>query len=447
MVTILSVERGSLAERAGVCAGDILLSVNGNAITDVLDYRFYLMDRTLSLLLHRGPDLLTVDISKGEYEDIGLEFETYLMDKKHSCRNQCIFCFIDQLPPGMRDTLYFKDDDSRLSFLMGNYITLTNMSDEDISRIVKMHMSPINISVHTTNPALRCQMLHNRFAGDSLRHLRTLAEAGITVNAQIVLCKGVNDGDELERTLTDLAQLGDSVGSVAIVPAGLTQYRDKLYPLSPFTKEEAAEVIATIDRHGDRMLQERGTRLFYPADEFYLQAGLPLPAPDYYEGYPQLDNGVGMLTCMGEEFADAMAYVQEDYDTTVVRDFSIATGKAAYPFISHITQALCDACPGLSGRVYAIENRFFGPEITVAGLLCGTDLQEQLSDKSLGECLYISSAMLRDSGDLFLDGMRPEELAEQLGVPVIPVESEGDAFIRAILGSQIHEETNERKGE
>ena len=272
MVTILSVEQGSLAEQAGVRAGDILLSVNGNDIADVLDYRFYLIDRTLSLLIHRGPELLTVDIRKGEYDDIGLEFETYLMDKKQTCRNKCIFCFIDQLPRGMRETLYFKDDDSRLSFLMGNYITLTNMSDRDIDRIIRMHMSPINISVQTTNPELRCKMLHNRFAGDSLRHLRRLAEAGIAINAQIVLCKGVNDEAELERSLTDLASLGEAIQSVAIVPAGLTKYRDGLFPLSPFTKEEAAKVIDQINRHGEQSLQKRGERLFFAADEFYLKA-------------------------------------------------------------------------------------------------------------------------------------------------------------------------------
>ena len=433
MVTIVSVERGSLAEKADIRAGDILISVNGNDIADVLDYRFYLIDRTLSLLLHRGPDLLTVEIKKGEYDDIGLEFETYLMDKKQTCRNKCIFCFIDQLPRGMRETLYFKDDDSRLSFLMGNYITLTNMSDRDIDRIIRMHMSPINISVQTTNPELRCKMLHNRFAGDSLRHLRRLAEAGIAINAQIVLCKGVNDEAELERSLTDLASLGEAIQSVAIVPAGLTKYRDGLFPLSPFTKEEAAKVIDQINRHGDRSLETRGERLFYAADEFYLQAELPLPSPDYYEGYPQLDNGVGMITCMDEEFSSAMEYLAEDYDTTLVRSFTIATGRAAYDFISKITNTLCDACPGLSGRVYQIENRFFGPEITVAGLICGCDLYDQLKDKPLGERLYISSTMLRDGGDLFLDDLSLEELSEKLGIPIIPVEPDGDAFIRALL--------------
>ena len=433
MVTIVSVERGSLAEKADIRAGDILISVNGNDIADVLDYRFYLIDRTLSLLLHRGPDLLTVEIKKGEYDDIGLEFETYLMDKKQTCRNKCIFCFIDQLPRGMRETLYFKDDDSRLSFLMGNYITLTNMSDRDIDRIIRMHMSPINISVQTTNPELRCKMLHNRFAGDSLRHLRRLAEAGIAINAQIVLCKGVNDEAELERSLTDLASLGEAIQSVAIVPAGLTKYRDGLFPLSPFTKEEAAKVIDQINRHGDRSLETRGERLFYAADEFYLQAELPLPSPDYYEGYPQLDNGVGMITCMDEEFSSAMEYLAEDYDTTLVRSFTIATGRAASDFISKITNTLCDACPGLSGRVYQIENRFFGPEITVAGLICGCDLYDQLKDKPLGERLYISSTMLRDGGDLFLDDLSLEELSEKLGIPIIPVEPDGDAFIRALL--------------
>ncbi len=435
MVTVTAVEPRSLAEKAGLLPGDILLTVNGNSISDVLDYRFYLIDRKLSLQIHRGALLFTVEIVKNEYDDIGLEFETYLMDKKQSCRNKCIFCFIDQLPNGLRDTLYFKDDDSRLSFLMGNYITLTNMKDEDIQRIIKMHMSPINISVHTTNPTLRCEMLCNRFAGDSLRHLHTLAEAGIVLNCQIVLCKGINDGAELDRTLTDLIALGSSVDSIAVVPAGLTKYRDGLYPLSPFTKEEAARIIAQIDSHGVESLRQCGRRRIYAADEFYLRAELPLPSPHYYEGYPQLDNGVGMLTCMKEEFSDAMDYVAEDYDTTLQRKFSIATGKAAYAFITQLTQALQAICPGLAGQVYCIDNRFFGPEITVAGLICGCDLVKQLSGKELGERLYISSTMLRDGGDLFLDGMSLDQLSEALGLPVIPVDSDGDAFIRALLSN------------
>ncbi len=434
MVAIQSVEKGSLAERAGVQAGDILLSVNGHDIADVLDYRFYLIDRSLTLLLHRGPDLVTVELKKGEYDDIGLEFETYLMDRKQTCRNKCIFCFIDQLPKGMRDTLYFKDDDSRLSFLMGNYVTLTNMSDHDIDRIIAMHMSPINISVHTTSPELRCKMLSNRFAGDSLRHMRRLAEAGIAINAQIVLCKSVNDRSELDRTMNDLKALYPALQSTAIVPAGLTKYREGLYPLEPFSAEEAGAVIDQVDRFAEGCMNELGTRLFFCSDEFYLEAGRALPDGGYYEGYPQLDNGVGMITSMREEFEDALEHLEEDYDTSKALNFSVATGVAAYDFIKGITKALCERCPYLDGKVYRIENKFFGELITVAGLICGCDLYEQLKDKQLGEKLFISSNMLRDGGDLFLDDTSLSELEEKLGVEILPVETDGDAFVKSILG-------------
>lgn len=434
MVAIQSVEKGSLAESAGVRAGDVLLSVNGHDIADVLDYRFYLIDRSLTLLLHRGPELVKVELKKGEYDDIGLEFETYLMDRKQTCRNKCIFCFIDQLPNGMRDTLYFKDDDSRLSFLMGNYVTLTNMSESDIDRIIAMHMSPIDISVHTTSPELRCKMLSNRFAGDSLRHMRRLAEAGIAINAQIVLCKGVNDRGELDRTMNDLKALYPALQSTAIVPAGLTKYREGLYPLEPFSAEEAGEVIDQVDRFAEGCMRELGTRLFFCSDEFYLEAGRALPDGGYYEGYPQLDNGVGMITSMREEFEGALEYLEEDYDTSKALSFSVATGVAAYDFIEGITKALCARCPNLDGKVYRIENKFFGELITVAGLICGCDLYEQLKDKQLGEKLFISSNMLRDGGDLFLDNMALTELEEKLGVEILPVETDGDAFVRSILG-------------
>ncbi len=433
MVTVQSVEKGSLAEKAGILPGDILLSINANDIRDILDYRFYLTTGKIELLIHRGPELFTLTIRKGEYEDIGLDFESYLMDKKQTCRNNCIFCFIDQNPKGMRETIYFKDDDSRLSFLMGNYITLTNMTDEDIDRIIKMKMSPINISVHTTNPELRVKMLRNRFAGDTLRHLYRLADAGIAVNGQIVLCKGVNDGKELDRTLTDLAALYPALSSAAVVPAGMTCHRDGLFPLSPFTADEAAEVIRQIDRIGDECLKKYGVRLFYPSDEFFLTAGIPHPGEEYYDGYPQLENGVGMITSMETEFNDELAYLGEDYDLSVEARFSIATGGAAYDCIKRITDKLLSRCPNLRGQVYKIENDFFGRTITVAGLICGCDLIAQLKDKDLGDVLYLSSAMLRDEGDLFLDNVSVAEVEEALGVKIVTIDATGADFIGKIL--------------
>ena len=433
MVTVKSVKKGSPADKKGLLPGDILISVNGSDIKDVLDYRFYITERKLELLIHRGPELFTVKISKGEYDDIGLDFETFLMDKKQSCTNKCIFCFIDQLPSGMRDSLYFKDDDSRLSFLMGNYITLTNMSREDIDRIIKMRMSPINISVHTTEPELRCRMLNNRFAGEKLEFLRDLAAAGITVNCQIVLCRGINDGDHLKRTLDDLSALYPSVSSIAIVPAGLTKHREGLYPLKQFTREECREVIALVDQKRGELFEKYGTGICCCSDEFYLLAALPLPDEEYYEGYRQLDNGVGLITSMKNEFYEELSYINEDYDVTKKLEFSVATGYAAYPFISGITEDLCKKCPGLSGRVYRIKNNFFGDDITVAGLVCGCDLTSQLEGKKLGKALFIPSVMLRAEGDMFLDSMTLEEAEQKLNVRIIPTESTGAAFISAIM--------------
>lgn len=437
MVTVQSVEADSPACRAGILPGDILISIDGREIRDVLDYRFYLAAKAPELLIHRGPDLLKFVIRKGEYEDIGLEFESYLMDKKQTCRNRCIFCFIDQNPPGMRESVYFKDDDSRLSFLMGNYITLTNMSDADIDRIISMRMSPINISVHTTNPGLRAAMLRNRFAGDSLRYLQRLTDAGISVNAQIVLCRGINDGAELDRTLSDLAVLYPALSSAAVVPAGMTDHRQGLYPLTPFTPEDARTVIGQIDKIGGACLEKYGVRLFYPSDEFFLLAGLPMPGEDYYDGYPQLENGVGMIPSMEAEFEDELAGLEENYNTERALDFSIATGSAAYPFIRRITRRLLERCPNLRGRVYKIENDFFGRSITVAGLICGCDLIAQLRGKDLGDVLFLSSAMLRDEGDLFLDNVSAADAEAALGVKIVATDATGADFIGKILGKRI----------
>ena len=432
MVTVQSVAPHSLAAKAGILAGDILISVNNNEIRDVLDYRYYITECSLSLLIHRGPELLTFQIKKDEYDDLGLDFETYLMDKKHTCRNKCIFCFIDQNPHGMRDTIYFKDDDSRLSFLLGNYITLTNLSDADIDRIIKMRLTPINISVHTTNPALRCQMMNNRFAGDVLRYLDRLDENGITINAQIVLCKNVNDKAELDRTLRDLSKY-QNIGSIAVVPSGLTKHREGLYPLEPFTKEDAEKVLDQVNAFGNTMLKERGSRLVFPSDEFYLKADRPIPEESYYEDYPQLENGVGMIASMRGEFEAELDYLAEDYDTARKITASLATGYAAYPFIKELANTLMANCKNLTLNVYPIENRFFGEEITVAGLVCGCDLIEQLKDKELGDFLVLPSVMLRDEKDRFLDDTTINDVKQTLNIPVRLSLSTGDDFIRTIL--------------
>lgn len=440
MVEVTFVEPGSKADVAGVKAFDILLSVGENEIKDVLDYRFYLAEKHIDLHLLRDGKEITVSIDKGEYDDIGLEFERPLMDKKHACENKCIFCFIDQMPKGMRKTLYFKDDDSRLSFLHGNYITLTNLTDADIDRIIKMHISPVNISVHTTNPALRVEMMKNKRAGEVLSYLDRLAEANISICAQIVLCRGINDGEELLRTMRDLSALYPALVSCSVVPAGLTRFREKLYPLSPFDKDECADVIDTVEAFASECLGKYGSRLFYCSDEFYLKAERELPDEEYYEGYSQLDNGVGMITSLKSDVSYELDYFDEYLEKFNEkypdgRTVSIVTGVAAYDCISSLAAEIGEKTGGrLKATVYKIINHFFGESITVSGLLTGKDMTEQLEGKTLGDELLIPCNTLKADEDIFLDDMTLEELSERLGVPVVPSSDAGDGFIRSLLG-------------
>ncbi|MBE6589365.1 MAG: DUF512 domain-containing protein [Ruminococcaceae bacterium] len=438
MVRILAVLPNSLASCAGICGGDELYTVNGQEIRDVLDYRFYLTDTSVCLSLKRGGKEYTTRIVKGEYEDIGLAFETPLMDKKHTCKNGCVFCFIDQLPPGMRESLYFKDDDDRLSFLHGNYVTLTNMTDADIDRIIKMHISPVNVSVHTTNPTLRVKMMKNKHAGEVLSYLGRLSKAGIALCTQIVLCKGLNDRDELTRTMQDLLAYYPSLRSCAIVPVGLTKYREKLYPLESFTKEDCERVLDQVEAFGNECFEKYGTRLFYCSDEFYLRAERPLPEDPFYEDYSQIENGVGMLTDLEAGFAFALDGMNIERDRPA-RTVSVATGVAAYEHIRTLANRLCARAPWLKVNVFRIVNRFFGESITVAGLLTGRDVAEQLATASLGDELLFPAVMLRADGDVFLDDMSPEELSRQLGVPVRAVKNEGDALLAALLGTASEE--------
>ncbi|MBR3894411.1 MAG: DUF512 domain-containing protein [Clostridia bacterium] len=436
MVKIKAVIPGGSAAHAGVRDGDLLLSINGHEINDVLDYRFYLTDTTVRLALCRDGENYAVRFTKGEYDDVGLEFETPLMDKKHTCANRCVFCFIDQMPKGMRESLYFKDDDDRLSFLHGNYVTLTNLKDADVERLITMHISPVNISVHTTNPELRVKMMKNRRAGEVLSYLRRLADAGIALCTQIVLCKGLNDGAELERSMHDLAAYYPALRSCAIVPVGLTKHREGLYPLELFSPEECAEVIRQVTAFGDACLKTYGTRLFYCSDEFYVRAGLPMPTEDYYEDYSQIENGVGMLTSMRSEFEFELDYL-EDYlpDFRAPRVVSIATGAAAYDHITSLCRAIESRVDGLTIQVHKIVNHFFGESVTVAGLLTGKDVAEQLSGLTLGDELLFPAVMLRADGDVFLDDMTPDELSDRLGkIPVRATKSDGAEFLKAVLG-------------
>lgn len=435
MVRITGVEEGSYAADAGIRAGDELISINNEEIDDVLDYRFYLTERVVTLRLLREGEPFTVSLHKREYDDIGLSFATPLMDKKHSCKNGCIFCFIDQNPKGMRESIYFKDDDSRLSFLHGNYITLTNMTDRDVARIVKMRFSPINISVHTTNPELRVKMMKNKRAGEVLRYLDVFKEAGLSLCGQIVLCRGINDGEELLRSMRDLSNYAPEMTSVSIVPAGLTKYREKLYPLSDFTAEEAGAVIDAVDRVGTELKERIGTRLFFAADEFYLKAGREIPPAQYYEGYPQLENGVGMLRSFSDDFdfaAEDIAALAKEVEKP--RKISVATGAAAYPLLSSLCRSVEKICPLLKINVYKIVNHFFGESITVAGLLTGRDLADELAGQDLGEELLIPANALRSGEDVFLCGMHVPELAEKLGVRVTPTENDGYAFLYRLFG-------------
>ena len=434
-VKIAAVDVNSAAERAGIKKGETLVSINGKEIFDVLDYRFYETDRTLQILLRNvSGEEREVRIVKREYQSIGLSFDTYLMDRQHSCRNRCIFCFIDQLPPGMRESLYFKDDDSRLSFLFGNYVTLTNMSEREVDRIIAMHISPINISVHTTNPDLRCKMMGNRFAGKSLEILYRLAQAGIRLNCQFALCPGINDGAELERSLNDLLPLYPAVQSVALVPLGVTRFREGLYPLKPYTREGAQAVIETAERYGASAEKRYGKRICYAADEFYLKAGLPIPRAEFYGEFDQLENGVGLLANLKQEFEDARLLLEDEALPGKQRSVTMATGVAAQPFLSQLLDGLRNQCHNLTCNVVAIRNEFFGETITVAGLVTGGDIIRQLKGRPLGDVLLLPRVMLRYEGDVFLDDVTVETVEKELGIPVQVVQDDGYELLNAIIG-------------
>ncbi len=430
-VEIKSVKKWSVAFLKGVRAGDKLLSINGNEINDFLDYDFYAADgEKLSFEFERNGKIRRAVFTKKD--DSGLEFESYLMDKQKRCRNKCIFCFIDQNPAGMRESIYFKDDDSRLSFLFGNYITLTNLTDADIDRIIKMHISPVNISVHTMNPELRVSMMNNKNAGKCLDYIYRLAEAGIEINTQLVLCPGINDGEEFRYSISELSKLYPAVQSIAAVPVGITKHRDGLFPMPEYTKETASEVIDIIDFFGEKLKKDYGTRLVYAADEFYLKAEREIPQADYYEAYPQIENGVGMwrdFICEAEAETES-----SDISCNTEKNLSLATGTAAYPLIKQLADKLMQLYPELNINVYEIKNDFFGHSVTVAGLVTGGDLICQLKGKSLGDELIIPDVMLRSEGDLFLDGISVAQAEKELGVKISTVYTSSSAqLIKNVL--------------
>ena len=432
-VEIQGVLADSYGDRAGVQKGDTLVSINGVEIFDVLDYRFCIQAKKLALSLLRNGEELSVNIRKSdEFADIGLEFETYLMDKQHSCKNKCVFCFVDQMPKGMRDTLYFKDDDSRLSFLFGNYITLTGLCEREIQRIIDMHISPVNISVHTMNPELRVEMMKNRFAGDVLKNLNRFAENNIEMNTQLVLCPGINDGDELRFSLAELAKLYPAVKSIAAVPVGLTKYREGLYPLRPYTKDEAGQVIDIINEFNAHFsFYNNGEILAFASDEFYLLAERELPPADYYGEFAQLDNGVGGCALLKDEFVEAL---NEKSPCEISRKVTVATGCAAYDLLLELSKMAMEKFEGLTINVAKVRNEFFGETVTVAGLLTGTDLIKQLENVNFGDALLIPAVSLRNERDKFLDDITIEELYERLGIKAVFVENDGCRLLEEILG-------------
>ncbi len=428
---ISGVAEGSLAEELGLKAGDRLISINDHEIRDVIDYMFYEAATELSLLVEIDGEEVLFEIEKDSEEPLGLDFEDYLMDRQRSCKNKCIFCFIDQLPKGLRETLYFKDDDARLSFLMGNYITLTNLSEEDLKRIIEMRISPINVSVHTTDPELRVKMMANPNARRINENLRRFADARIEMNCQIVLCKGVNDGAHLEKTLRDLAALAPYVKSTSVVPVGISNHREGLYPLVPFEKEDAQKVIEMIDRIGLEQKAHTGLRGCYASDEFYVLAEREVPEEAYYDGYPQIENGVGLMRSLQVEFEDALA--QESGDAKK-RSVGIITGVLAADFMNQLLSAVREKFPGLQFEIFPIINHFFGEKITVAGLVTGTDILAQLKGKELPERLLIPSSMLRAEQDLFLDSISLEKVSEDLKRPIGISMNDGADLLDKILG-------------
>lgn len=450
---IYKVTPGSIAEEMKIEAGDVLVSVNGKEIEDVFDFHYAVNDEYLEIVIRKADgEEWEIEIEKEYNEDLGIEFENGLMDDYKSCTNKCIFCFIDQMPPGMRETLYFKDDDSRLSFLQGNYITLTNMKDKDLDRIIQYHMGPINISVQTTNPELRCMMLHNRFAGDSLKKIDRLYEAGIPMNGQIVLCKGVNDGEELERSICDLMKYCPCMESVSVVPVGLSKYRDGLYPLEPFTKEDAIAVIDMIEKWQKKCLEEHDLHFIHASDEWYMLAERPLPEEDSYDGYLQLENGVGMMRLLINEFAEAMedALAEPEYKEELMKilkeDFgghhkvTLITGRLAAPFLRQMASDFMKEFPGYEVEVLDIRNDFFGERITVSGLITAQDLIAQAKERNLGNSVAIPCNMLRSGERVFLDDQTVEDVESALQVPVIIVKSSGLALFEAMLGYEVEVE-------
>ena len=431
-IKIERVEEGSEAQALGLQPGDELLSVDDNELNDTLDYDFYTDSRSFHLKAKVADGIREWDVSREERGPFGCDFHTYLGDEKHTCSNHCMFCFIDQMPPGMRESLYFKDDDERLSFLFGNYITMTNMQDHEIDRIIKMHISPINISVHTTNPQLRVRMLANKRGGEVLKYLPRLVEGGIAVNCQLVLCRGINDGDELRRTLTDLLALRPQVGSIAAVPAGVTDYRKGLYKLTPYDKETAAATLDILEEFAQKCRAEYGRSVIYPSDEWYLTAERPLPPAEFYDAFAQLEDGVGMWRLYHDTFLEEL----ENHTGLVLpHSMDVVTGTLAGPLIRECADALMQKYPQVKITVHEIKNEYFGGNVSVAGLVTGTDIIKQCSGKLHSDLLAVPEVMIRDEKGQFLDDITLEELGRALGCRAVSIPTDGGGCCKAMLST------------
>ena len=443
MHVISRVLPGSIGEELELEPGDVLVSINGQPVEDVFDYRYLMNDEVVELLIRKkNGEEWELEVEKDYEDDLGVEFENSLMDDYRSCSNHCIFCFIDQMPPNMRETLYFKDDDSRLSFLQGNYVTLTNMSEYDLDRIIKFHLSPINVSFQTMNPELRCKMLHNRFAGDALKKVDKLYQGGVIMNGQIVLCKGVNDRDELEYSLEKLSEYAPVLQSVSVVPVGLSKYRDGLYPLEPFDREDAEYLIEQVERWQKIMMERHGIHFIHASDEWYILAGKKLPEETRYDGYLQLENGVGMMRLLETEVKERLAGLEGDNRAFTA---SVATGKLAAPFIQQYMKLIQEKFPNIKVNVYTIRNDFFGERITVSGLITGTDLREQLKDKELGEKILIPCNMLRSGEDVFLDDLTVDDIREALGTELVVVDEPGADLVDCVINPPDHKKIKRRQ--
>lgn len=433
---ITKVISNGIAEEVGIEVNDVLLSINDNKINDIIDYKFLSADEEIILEVEKADgEIWEIEVEKEYGEDLGIEFGGGIMDKAKSCSNKCIFCFIDQLPKGMRETLYFKDDDSRLSFLQGNFVTLTNMKDEDIDRIIQYHISPINVSVHTTNPELRVQMLNNRFAGSVFERMKKLADAGIIMNAQIVSVPGINNGDELERTITDLYTLYPQISDVAVVPIGITKFRQGLKQVNTYTKEQSIEEIENIKKLQDIYMKEVGKPFVRLSDEFYLVAGKQIPSQEFYDDYHQIEDGIGMVRCFRDAIDDALEYLSPN----IKGSFSIATGTLAYPELLEASNKIKNKNSNIKLDVYGIVNNYFGSTITIAGLLTGTDIIDQMKGIISSEYLLLPNNMFRKGYELadsteqiMLDDMKIKDIELALNVKVIVVDYTGEDLIQKL---------------